>query len=148
MILFEKTYDGNSLCDTNRDIMEVFDEKFNPSAFSLEVDEHGIITDKLTVSVQVGDDPMNLTAIESSYGWILNTDGKLHALTAGDHGYEDTGINMGKNLALVERSPEPLPVGTLCRLMDSCPSEIEDEKDMQRLIDVLWKELVNEFETV
>ena len=47
----------------------------------------------------------------------------------------------------VLRYPKKLGVGTLCRLMDDClPEQIDDERDMQRLIDKLWPALVCEFE--
>lgn len=48
----------------------------------------------------------------------------------------------------VRKYPKKLGVATLCRLMDDClPEQIEDERDMQRLIDKLWPALVCEFES-
>mgnify|MGYP005999789139 CR=1 FL=1 len=47
----------------------------------------------------------------------------------------------------VPRKPGSLSIGTLCRLMDDClPEQIDDERDMQRMIDKLWPALVCEFE--
>jgi hypothetical protein len=48
---------------------------------------------------------------------------------------------------VVMRHPPKLGVSTLCRLMDDClPEQIDDERDMQRLIDKLWPALCCEFE--
>lgn len=45
----------------------------------------------------------------------------------------------------VKLAPQKLGIETLCRLMDTClPPEIEDERDMQRLIDKIWPALVCE----
>ena len=54
----------------------------------------------------------------------------------------------GQMQRVVMRNPPKLSVGTLCRLMDDClPEQIEDERDMQRLINKLWPALCCEFET-
>lgn len=46
----------------------------------------------------------------------------------------------------VKAKPERLSIDTLCRIMDDClPPEIDDARDMQRLIDKLWPALVAEF---
>ena len=48
---------------------------------------------------------------------------------------------------IVMRRPPKLGVSTLCRLMEDClPEQIEDERDMQKLIDKLWPALCCEFE--
>ena len=48
---------------------------------------------------------------------------------------------------VVMHNPPKLGVGTLCRLMDDClPEQIDDERDMQRLIDKLWPALCCEFD--
>ena len=47
----------------------------------------------------------------------------------------------------VKAATPKLPISTLVRLMDDClPPEIEDERDMQKLIDKLWPALVCELE--
>ena len=54
----------------------------------------------------------------------------------------------GQVQRVVMRHPPKLKTGTLCRLMDDClPEQIDDERDMQRLIDKLWPALCCEFET-
>jgi hypothetical protein len=30
MIIFEKVYDGESICDIDRDVSEAFDQRYNP----------------------------------------------------------------------------------------------------------------------
>lgn len=51
------------------------------------------------------------------------------------------------NERLVMRNPPKLGAMTLCRLMDDClPEQIDDERDMQRLIDKLWPALCCEFD--
>ena len=53
----------------------------------------------------------------------------------------------GQVQRVVMRYPPKLGVTTLCRLMDHClPEQIEDERDMQKLIDKLWPALCCEFE--
>ena len=53
----------------------------------------------------------------------------------------------GQVQRVVMRHPPKLGISTLCRLMDDClPEQIDDERDMQRLIDKLWPALCCEFE--
>jgi hypothetical protein len=51
MKIFEKDYDGESLYDVQRDIIECFDQRFNPSVKDIPQDEYGfqIGTFKITV---------------------------------------------------------------------------------------------------
>jgi len=39
--IFEKEYDGESICDVQRDIIEAFDSKFNPLVKDIPQDEYG-----------------------------------------------------------------------------------------------------------
>lgn len=50
--LFSKEYDGESLCDVARDVMESFDERFNPKAADIPVDENFIPEGRYIVTVQ------------------------------------------------------------------------------------------------
>lgn len=60
---------------------------------------------------------------------------------------ETTDAVAGQVQRVVMRHPPKLGVSTLCRLMDDClPEQIDDERDMQRLIDKLWAALCCEFE--
>ena len=60
---------------------------------------------------------------------------------------ETTDAVAGQVQRVVMRHPPKLGVSTLCRLMDDClPEQIDDERDMQRLIDKLWPALCCEFE--
>ena len=42
---------------------------------------------------------INIETIKRSYGWTLTNEGELFALTAGDMGYEPTGIFVDKMFA-------------------------------------------------
>lgn len=66
---------------------------------------------------------------------------------------DDAGVIVHDNLshpndeALVMRNPPKLGISTLCRLMDDClPEQIDDARDMQKLIDKLWPALCCEFD--
>lgn len=50
--IFKKEYDGESLCDVSRDIMESFDERFNPAVKDIPVDENYIQEGRFIVTVQ------------------------------------------------------------------------------------------------
>lgn len=52
MILFKKEYDGESIHDLSRDIMESFDSRFNPEIKSVPQDENGFQTGTFIVTVQ------------------------------------------------------------------------------------------------
>lgn len=41
MIVFEKTYDGESIVDLYRDVSESIDAEFNPLISNIPVDKHG-----------------------------------------------------------------------------------------------------------
>ena len=51
MIIFEKEYDGESLYDVGRDVMECFETRFNPLVKDIPQDEYGFClgTYKITV---------------------------------------------------------------------------------------------------
>lgn len=52
MKTFEKVYDGESIYDLPRDIMESFDEGFNPIMSKVPADEHGIQQGSFRVTVE------------------------------------------------------------------------------------------------
>ena len=41
MEILSKTYDGESMCDIDRDVSECFDHHFNPDVVKIPVDKHG-----------------------------------------------------------------------------------------------------------
>lgn len=49
--IFEKEYDGESIVDINRDIMESFDPDFNPRADVIPNDEYGFHQGTFKVTV-------------------------------------------------------------------------------------------------
>jgi hypothetical protein len=51
MIILEKQYDGESLYDIERDIAEVFDERFNPEISAIPTDMYGFQTGTFTVTI-------------------------------------------------------------------------------------------------
>ncbi|UKL14775.1 hypothetical protein C121_42 [Stenotrophomonas phage C121] len=50
--LLLKTYDGESLCDTDRDFAEAFDVNFTPALKNIPQDEHGFCKGKFTVHIK------------------------------------------------------------------------------------------------
>ena len=52
MIIFEKKYDGESIYDTQRDVFEAFDSKFNPMARDIPQDEYGFQQGTFTVKIE------------------------------------------------------------------------------------------------
>jgi len=42
MLVFDKTYDGESLCDLERDVVESLDSRYNPIVDQIPQDKHGI----------------------------------------------------------------------------------------------------------
>lgn len=52
MIIFEKTYDGESLYDLSRDIAEAFEEDSNPLVKEVPLDEHGFHKGNFKVTVE------------------------------------------------------------------------------------------------
>lgn len=50
--IFSKEYDGESICDVSRDVMESFDDRFNPLAANIPVDENYIQEGRFVVTVQ------------------------------------------------------------------------------------------------
>lgn len=51
MELFKKVYDGESLCDLDRDVSEAFQEDFNPLVGTLPKDEYGIQRGIFTITI-------------------------------------------------------------------------------------------------
>ncbi len=39
---------------------------------------------------------VNLGVVRAAYAWTISDDGEVYGLTAGDHGYESTGIKIPK----------------------------------------------------
>ena len=52
MILFEKQYDGESVCDLERDVYEAFVEDFNPVMAAIPKDRHNFATGTFTVRIE------------------------------------------------------------------------------------------------
>lgn len=50
--VFEKTYDGESIVDMQRDVYEAFDERYNSALKDVSVDEYGIQKGTFTVTIQ------------------------------------------------------------------------------------------------
>lgn len=50
--IFKKEYDGESICDVERDVLESFDERFNPEATAITLDENNIPEGRFIVTVQ------------------------------------------------------------------------------------------------
>lgn len=51
MIMFEKEYDGESICDVQRDIIEAFDSRFNPHVKDIPQNEDGFPLGTFVVTV-------------------------------------------------------------------------------------------------
>lgn len=52
MITFQKEYDGESIHDVERDIMESFDERFNEIVGLIPTDSNGFQEGKFVVTVE------------------------------------------------------------------------------------------------
>lgn len=52
MEIFNKVYDGESLCDLSRDVHEAFEEDFNPAIVLVPKDEHGFHLGTFKVTVE------------------------------------------------------------------------------------------------
>jgi hypothetical protein len=52
MKIFEKDYDGESLYDVQRDIIECFDGRFNPIVKDIPQDEHGFQMGTFRITVE------------------------------------------------------------------------------------------------
>ena len=50
--IFEKEYDGESICDVERDMLEVFNPEYNDEINDIPTDEHGFTlgTFKITIT--------------------------------------------------------------------------------------------------
>lgn len=51
LILFDKTYDSESLYDLGRDIEEAIDEQYNPVMLNLPKDRHGFSPGSFEVTI-------------------------------------------------------------------------------------------------
>lgn len=54
--LFNRVYDGESLCDLERDIVECFDHRFNRLLKYIPQDEHGFQTGYFQVTINWRED--------------------------------------------------------------------------------------------
>lgn len=52
MNIFEKEYDGESIYDVQRDVIEAFDARFNPMVKDIPQDEYGFQLGKFTVKIE------------------------------------------------------------------------------------------------
>lgn len=60
-LIFEKHYDGESLCDLGRDIEESVSEEYNDKMKQLPVDEHGYVRGIFTVTIAFsGEDTVHI----------------------------------------------------------------------------------------
>lgn len=50
--IFQKNYDGESLYDVYRDVIEAFEEAYNPTVAAIPKDEHGFQKGTFTVKVE------------------------------------------------------------------------------------------------
>ncbi|AFA44792.1 hypothetical protein ACQ27_gp661 [Klebsiella phage K64-1] len=50
--IFKKEYDGESLCDVQRDVVEAFSTVFNPEMIDIPVDEYGFQEGTFVVSIK------------------------------------------------------------------------------------------------
>lgn len=49
--IFDKVYDGESLCDVERDVSECFNETYNEAVKEIPVDEYGFQTGAFRIQV-------------------------------------------------------------------------------------------------
>lgn len=52
MNIFEKEYDGESLYDVQRDVIEAFDARFNPNVEDIPQDKYGFQRGTFTVKIE------------------------------------------------------------------------------------------------
>ncbi len=52
MNIFEKEYDGESIYDVQRDVIEAFDGRFNPMVKDIPQDEYGFQLGTFTVKIE------------------------------------------------------------------------------------------------
>lgn len=52
MNIFEKEYDGESIYDVQRDVIEAFDARFNSLVKNIPQDEHGFQLGTFTVKIE------------------------------------------------------------------------------------------------
>ena len=52
MMILEKTYDGESIVDVQRDVLEMFDEEFDPRIETIPRDEYNFMKGTFKVTVE------------------------------------------------------------------------------------------------
>jgi hypothetical protein len=52
MMILEKTYDGESIVDLDRDVSEMFDEEFDPRIETIPRDEYNFMKGTFKVTVE------------------------------------------------------------------------------------------------
>ena len=52
MTIFEKEYDGESIYDVQRDVIEAFDARFNPMVKDIPQDEYGFQLGTFTIRIE------------------------------------------------------------------------------------------------
>lgn len=52
MIVLDKTYDGKSIVDLDRDVSEMFNEEFDPRIETIPRDQHGFMKGSFRVKVE------------------------------------------------------------------------------------------------
>ena len=53
--IFSQTYDGETIADVQRDIMEAFDPRYNNEVEDIPVDEYGFQKGRFTVTIEWSD---------------------------------------------------------------------------------------------
>ena len=61
-IVFTETYNGESICDINRDVSEAMDEHYNGAMKAVPVDEYGLSLGTFTITITWNGD--SLTPVE------------------------------------------------------------------------------------
>ena len=75
---------------------------------------------------------VNLRVIKQAYDWLLDDDGSIHGLTAGDHGFEPTGIKLSMADLVALAQPSPSSDATITRT----PLSSEFRETVARNIDI------------
>ncbi|HCQ0858540.1 TPA: hypothetical protein OGU99_000466 [Escherichia coli] len=57
--IFKKEYDGESICDIQRDVHEAFNSRFNPLVAQIPQDEYGFQEGTFTVTITWSPDETN-----------------------------------------------------------------------------------------
>lgn len=54
--IFSQVYDGETIADVQRDVMEAFDPQYNPTGKDIPVDEYGFHKGRFTVTIEWSDE--------------------------------------------------------------------------------------------